>query len=106
MAILPFQPKPYKKPEGPKYNGWTKYETWNVALWIDNDNYNYQLALMANATETDNNYEGFLKRLKNLSYSRSDVDYDYRNYTGDNVSLTNEKIDIEEIDELIQELRN
>lgn len=20
-----------------KYNGWTNYETWNVALWLDND---------------------------------------------------------------------
>lgn len=20
-----------------KYNGWTNYETWNVALWIDNE---------------------------------------------------------------------
>ena len=26
-----------------KYNGWTNYETWNVALWIDNEegSYNY-----------------------------------------------------------------
>jgi hypothetical protein len=25
------------------YNGWTNYETWNVALWLDNDQgtYNY-----------------------------------------------------------------
>jgi hypothetical protein len=20
-----------------RYNGWTNYETWNVALWLDND---------------------------------------------------------------------
>lgn len=24
-----------------KYNGWTNYETWNVALWIDNDQGSY-----------------------------------------------------------------
>lgn len=23
------------------YNGWTNYETWNVALWIDNDQGDY-----------------------------------------------------------------
>ena len=28
---------------GEKYNGWTNYETWNVALWMDNEegSYNY-----------------------------------------------------------------
>jgi len=25
------------------YNGWTNYETWNVALWIDNDQGSYSL---------------------------------------------------------------
>ena len=25
------------------YNGWTNYETWNVALWIDNDYGLYRL---------------------------------------------------------------
>lgn len=25
------------KTENQKYNGWTNYETWNVKLWIDND---------------------------------------------------------------------
>jgi hypothetical protein len=24
-----------------KYNGWNNYETWNVALWIDNDQGSY-----------------------------------------------------------------
>lgn len=29
--------------EDKKYNGWTNYETWNVALWLDNEegSYNY-----------------------------------------------------------------
>lgn len=24
-----------------RYNGWTNYETWNVALWMDNDDSEY-----------------------------------------------------------------
>ena len=24
-----------------EYNGWTNYETWNVALWLDNDQGSY-----------------------------------------------------------------
>jgi hypothetical protein len=27
--------------EDKTYNGWTNYETWNVALWIDNDQSSY-----------------------------------------------------------------
>ena len=27
--------------ETKKYNGWTNYETWNVALWFDNDSSEY-----------------------------------------------------------------
>lgn len=26
---------------GDRYNGWTNYETWNVALWIDNEEGSY-----------------------------------------------------------------
>jgi hypothetical protein len=27
-----------------EYNGWENYETWNVALWIDNDQSLYDIA--------------------------------------------------------------
>lgn len=27
--------------ETKRYNGWTNYETWNVALWLDNDQGSY-----------------------------------------------------------------
>ena len=29
------------------YNGWTNYETWNVALWMDKDETSYQYARIA-----------------------------------------------------------
>ena len=28
------------------YNGWTNYETWNVALWLGNDECLYEMACM------------------------------------------------------------
>ena len=27
--------------ENKRYNGWTNYETWNIALWFDNDSWEY-----------------------------------------------------------------
>jgi len=32
-----------------EYNGWTNYETWQCALWIDNDPYLYAAAEDATA---------------------------------------------------------
>ena len=34
------------------YNGWENYETWNVALWIQNDEFLYHLAMECGDYET------------------------------------------------------
>ena len=66
------------------YNGWTNYETWNVALWLDNDYESYQ----------------FARTCKNFQEYRAGV----RSVNGDGVSLFDPKLNIEELDEKIREL--
>ena len=44
-----------------KYNGWTNYETWNVALWLDNDG----ISLSEIAADSDDIYIQ-AKLLKNI----------------------------------------
>jgi hypothetical protein len=38
------------------YNGWTNYETWNVALWINNEEGLYELARECGDYQTFVNY--------------------------------------------------
>ena len=66
------------------YNGWTNYETWNVALWLDNDYESYQ----------------FAKTCKNFKEYRAGVPP----INGDGVSLYDKKLNIKELDEKIEEL--
>lgn len=43
--------------EEKKYNGWTNYETWNIKLWLDNDEagQDLQRALLDDAWATPKN---------------------------------------------------
>tara|TARA_R100001015_G_scaffold3122_1_gene1045 strand:- start:104 stop:409 length:306 start_codon:yes stop_codon:yes gene_type:complete len=90
--------------ESTSYNGWTNYETWNVALWLDNDYFNYSILMMPSVKT----YQDFLTRLQspNRIFNNLDADYDYRNFTGDNVSWSDPKINIKEINEKIIELKS
>ena len=69
------------------YNGWSNYETWNVALWMDNDYGNYLKA------RESKNYQEFLSRL-------------HKKLTGDGVSWTDPKLNIQELDDKIKELNS
>ena len=69
------------------YNGWTNYETWNVALWMDNDYGNYLKA------RESKNYKEFLSKL-------------HKQLKGDGVSWTDPKLNIQELDEKITELNS
>ena len=44
------------------YNGWTNYETWNVALWLGNDEGTYNLVreMAQEARESDRATTGYM----------------------------------------------
>ena len=67
------------------FNGWANYETWNVALWINNDEFLNELAQEAG------NYETFIQLADGCNYFE----------TADGVDLLNRNIDIEAINEIV-----
>ena len=72
------------------YNGWTNYETWNVALWIGNDEGLYHLAKEAG------NYNDFVDFLEACTFNDQSTD--------DGVAYRDPAVNIIELDEMIAEL--
>jgi len=74
-----------------KYNGWANYETWNISLWINNNEHLYQLAI----DEEVKRYDDFVQLAHKYNLTT----------TGDGVEFTNTKINIDEIDDMFRELK-
>ncbi|MFA7662775.1 MAG: hypothetical protein WCX88_02555, partial [Patescibacteria group bacterium] len=90
------------KREQQKYNGWKNYETWNIALWMQNDETLYREAVAfvkhlsgeyASDTQRRHPYSAFIKA------------YGVQNHkTGDGVRYDNRKADRAELDAMLREL--
>ena len=70
-------------------NGWSNYETWNVALWIGNDEGLYNWA-------REWRHHGY----KSFAHQVSEI----MTETPDGVSWTHPELDTDELDEMMAEL--
>ncbi len=70
------------------YNGWKNYETWNVALWINNDE---RLCSVASGCRT---YNDLVDQLRECGVTA----------TPDQVAYNDSGLDHQELDEVIREL--
>lgn len=75
-------------------NGWKNYETWNVALWIQNDFVLYHLARGLRHA----GYKAF------AAYLQGECDVPLTRETPDGVSWTHPDLDYEALDEMMGEL--
>jgi hypothetical protein len=77
-------------PTWENYNGWANYETWNVSLWIQNTRALYEVATNCGT------YARFVE------YMHEEQIFE----TGDGVKWNDPKLDLEELDEMIDELHD
>ena len=70
------------------YNGWANYETWNVALWLGNDENLYKVA------QRYDRYDALIPRLE----------YQFGQMTPDGVRWMDGKIDTDALDEMLTDL--
>lgn len=84
------------------YNGWKNYETWNVALWIQNDEGLYNVAKRFR----NRGYEDFVNYMLEegkLDCEDGKVSLIYYQ-TPDGVNWNDPSLDIEALDEMLADL--
>jgi len=78
------------------YNGWANFETWNVALWLQND---YSLYSVVKEWIDDRNLMGYeTSSYETLRHTLTEL---FGDTTADGVNWNDTKICVEEIDEMI-----
>ena len=84
----------------PTYNGWATYETWNVALWMQNDEflYNTAKACVEYCGDNETPYDKFVRCMMEGQIGRM------LGQTRDNVRWDSVAIDHDEINEMMIEL--
>ena len=83
-----------------EYNGWTNYETWNIALWIQNDQflYNTARACVEYCDDSETPYDKFVRCMVDGQIGP------HRVQTPDGVKYDSAKINTFQINEMMQEL--
>lgn len=82
------------------YNGWKNYETWNVALWIQNDEGLYNMAKHSKFY----GYKHFVACLKELVNPNDHTIHQIAFETPDNVMWDSKDLDIEALNKLLRDL--
>ena len=83
------------------YNGWANYQTWNVALWLQNDRARYDMMryIMATTDEPLDDYDAWhtTQRIFSAVFGENSLD---ETVTPDDVPVSDMDIDWDEIKEI------
>lgn len=80
------------------YNGWTNYHTWNVAVWINNEEPIYKQAVGYASVVHKPTYNGFVRIMEATLPDR------LKKITPDGVSWTDPTLDIRALDGMMREM--